>query len=812
MKDNFFKRQFIPHCNCAANKEAIFEYTYNQTFSGEKQGEVDILFLLEFKERDSLVKNFTSLVKFVLKDKYKFAIIPGLGCTPKGFSSGDTVNTYVTCKNANIKKRILEYTPKVIVTTGRSLYTITEMKDLKPDHFFSLHKDEKYLYSPEFKCDVVPLPALFTWNGNTEILDVFEFDHTKRQIQLACELAEKPKSRIQKLEFIKLDDPNSFIRDIIADESITDLSVDLETSGLNYFEDELYSIQFAFNEKIGYFAFFKEIDKELLIKLFSLKRICFIFQNGQFDIKFLKAKGIHNARNDFDTMYASYILNENKPKGLKPNAWIFTKHGGYEAKLKKVLDDEEVRKNFTKVPINILIEYACMDAIITYILKKYFEKRLLEEDEDVRNNFYNVMMKATDMIIEVEYTGIQLDRVYLNEYADSMKKEAKDIEDEIYKLAGRSFNLNSKKELTKVLEKVPGFEVLKDEDGNELRTKTGDLQLGRDIMDMYAEKGFPLAKKISHYYHIQKELSQIRDVESDKLKGNLKEQYKQKFLFEIDEKYETDEVTEEQDGFLASVYENRLHGGFDLGGTDTGRMASRGGLRSSINFQNFTKKEPFRKLFLPLKNHVFIEADYEGMEVGQASQISGTGALEENLLLGKDMHSYLATEMMKALGRINPDTKKFYTYEEIFQYAKVDEIEEFVKIRGMGKSTIFSCLTSETEVLTNKGLLRIDEIVPEVNKGKFTEFSDETLKLIGRDSKEYKISHSIFSESSELIDFELEDGTILSVTPDHTMIILRNGIEMKVEARNVLETDELLQWTNNTNQYENGKSQRAANS
>jgi DNA polymerase I-like protein with 3'-5' exonuclease and polymerase domains len=801
MKQDFFKRQFVANCHCAANKEAIFEYTYNQTFGGEKTGEVDILFLLEFKERDFLNKNFVSLVKHVLKEKYKYAIIPGLGCTPKGFSSGDTVNTYSTCKSANIKKRILEYNPKVIVTTGRSLYTITEMKDLKPDHFFSLHRDEKYLYSPEFKCNVVPLPPLFTWNSNNMMLDVFEFDHTKKQIQLACELSEQPKARVPKLNYIKLDNPNEFIKKLIEDPSIVDLSVDIETSGLDYFRDELYSIQFAFNETDGYFAFFKDIDKDLLIKLFALKRICFIFQNGQFDVKFLKANGIHNARNDFDTMYASYVLNENKPKGLKPNTWIFTKYGGYETKLKKSLNDEEVRKNFTKVPINILLEYACTDAIITYILKKYFEKRLLEEDEDVRNNFYNIMMKATDMIIEVEYTGIQLDRVYLNEYAESMRKEAKEIEDEIYKLAGRSFNLNSKKELTKVLEKVPGFVVLKDEEGNELRTKTGDLQLGRDIMDMYAEKGFPLAKKISHYYHIQKELSQIRDAEAEKVK-TVKDDFKQRVLFEIDEDL-IDLPIEEQDGFLASVYDNRLHGGFDLGGTDTGRMASRGGLRSSVNFQNFTKKESFRKLFLPIKDHVFIEADYEGMEVGQASQISGTGPLEENLLLGKDMHSFLASQMMKALGKINPQTGKFYTYEEIFQYAKIDEIPEFVKIRGQGKSTIFSCVTSETEILTNKGILKIDQIVPEVNKGQFTEFSDNSIKLIGRDSREYEISHSIFSESKEIIDFELDDGTLLSVTPDHQMIILRNGIEMRVDAKEVLETDELVQSTVNTSLYGN---------
>lgn len=846
------------HCHCAANSVVKspekndstygYEYTYDESrfnlSDKPAEAQVDVLILLEHKETPKILNWFhTKFCEARLDKNIKYVIKFGLACTPENFSSKDIIATYRTCKKFNMKERIQQLNPKVIITSGRALYTITESKDLKYEHFYSLHQDDTWIWSNEFNCKIFPIPALYTWFDTTpdringfkpteNPLDVYEKQFTVEQFKKACEAVNEPKARNFTPQFINHKNPNELLRRIIDDKSIKVVAYDTETGGLNYLTDSLYTLQLCYDGKAGHFMYWKDVDKNLIIELFNAGKIM-VAHNGQFDMRFLRANGIHNARCDFETMLASHILNENSPNGLKPLTWIYTRFGGYEQKLKNYLKDQKL-DSFLELPENILLEYACMDSIITFMLYEYFTARLDEEDEDVKNYYYNYVIPAVQMITDVEFTGIPVDMAYVDSYNALLNRKLKRIHNAIQKKAALlcpddfkdiEINLNSGLQVSKLFRAYPNFLVARDEDGAPLLTKKGDLVLDKEALLQYGRTGkhkISAAKLLIRQNNISKEISQIGinkynervgillgDIEPNGKKNKKQQAVRKKtdvFDFADDDvmldsedsdkvlisirkvlsKYFDPTTFEDNanDGLLGSIFEQRLHGGFNLHGTETGRMSSSGGLSSSVNLQNMTKRKQFRKIFAPRPGHVFLSGDYQGMEVVQASQMSGPGNLEKVLLEGKDFHCFTGRKIMEIMGRD-------VTYEEFEHRAKVLKEEEFVKYRNWSKSLNFSCLTGDTLIKTSFGILRIDEVVPEINSGIFTQYIG-SLRLLNRNSEERQITHTIFKENQEILDIYLSDASKISITPDHKMIIYKDGEEIKVNAEELTTNDSLV--------------------
>ena len=692
---NFLQAKKTTSCNCSVRKKSIYQDTYKEIFKNKECENYDIIVLLEFKEFHEKYNVFKRFCNTYLKD-YSYIILPALGCTPIGYSSDDTISVYSTCKQNHIRPLIKKYKPKVIITTGRAIYSITETREMRPEHFFvpvndallTYQIDDTYIYSLEYECKVFPIPALYQWimnaKGNDEprVKDVYEYKFSIAQFKRAIESLSERKQRVFKPELKLEKNTPEFLQFLINNKEITSIAIDTETEGFNYFEDNIISIQFSYNGKSGHFCYWKDINKELLIKLFDRKDIIFIFHNGQFDLKWLITKGIKNARCDFETMLASHTLNENSPNGLKPLTWIYTAFGGYDLELKRYIKQHKI-KDWRDLPESLLLGYACYDAVITYQLYKYFTHRLDLEDVDVKNNFYNYVMPAVAMITDVEMTGVQIDLNYLNEYVSNLKSKAQQLENELHQVAGKSFNIKSSKELSAIIRALPDFKTLKDDRGNELITKNGDLVLDIETVDRYAkELNLPFMKKISEYNHITKEISQL-GYETKQNNSNKKS------LFEEDE---DNEHEENEKGFLASMYEGRLYGGYKLHGTETGRMSGGGGLDSTINWQNMPTQKDFRKMFLASNGYIIGAADYSAMEVCIYSQLAGTGILESLILDKKDMHCFTAVRLMKMFG---VDT----TYEEVYNKTQIEGKEDkfFKDWRQTSKKNNFEGLYGATK-------------------------------------------------------------------------------------------------------------------
>jgi uracil-DNA glycosylase family 4 len=130
---------------------------------------------------------------------------------------------------------------------------------------------------------------------------------------------------------------------VVIDESIEELkqnfedlfkapwvSVDIETTGLNFLEDSINTIALSFykGEELVTLAIswdhkhannsykFKAVLQDLLSKLFSSPQGK-VLQKCKFDLKFLKKYGVEKFNNIWDTKIMQHLVNENVPKDLR---------------------------------------------------------------------------------------------------------------------------------------------------------------------------------------------------------------------------------------------------------------------------------------------------------------------------------------------------------------------------------------------------------------------------------------------------------------------------------------------------------------
>lgn len=109
------------------------------------------------------------------------------------------------------------------------------------------------------------------------------------------------------------------------DSMVAPLSVDIETTGLNFLTDVINTISFTTDERTVVIPFkhkdAKWTEDELEQLVFVLQKILHnknnrkVFHNGKFDVKFFYKEGIFPV-NLWDTKLIQHVLDENLPKGL----------------------------------------------------------------------------------------------------------------------------------------------------------------------------------------------------------------------------------------------------------------------------------------------------------------------------------------------------------------------------------------------------------------------------------------------------------------------------------------------------------------
>jgi len=128
--------------------------------------------------------------------------------------------------------------------------------------------------------------------------------------------------------------------------------------------------------------------------------IFLITHNGKFDLLWTWVHLGIQWENDFDTMLAHFLLDENSRHGLKYLAQVFCGAPDWE------IDNTE--KQGINVPLNKHCKYLAHDVFYTRKLRYVFGK-MLNEDPEVKRVFTKIMMPCSNLFVEIEYDGVFID-------------------------------------------------------------------------------------------------------------------------------------------------------------------------------------------------------------------------------------------------------------------------------------------------------------------------------------------------------------------------------------------------------------------
>lgn len=149
--------------------------------------------------------------------------------------------------------------------------------------------------------------------------------------------------------------------------------------------------------------------------------------NIKFDNQIWLKYNIIPAGRMLDGMLAKYILNEEKPNGLKEMVTRYLpEFSGYQN------ENNLDKLPWDKKPLEPLSKYGCLDTDCTFRLMLFFEKKLI--DTGLYSLYRNLIMPASLVLTEAEKNGLYLDRTFneklLHEYKtnlESAKNKCLDI-------------------------------------------------------------------------------------------------------------------------------------------------------------------------------------------------------------------------------------------------------------------------------------------------------------------------------------------------------------------------------------------------
>lgn len=390
---------------------------------------------------------------------------------------------------------------------------------------------------------------------------------------------EKPKT-IENIKYKIIKDTNEI--------NINETSaIYLEILGTNYHNGQILGIG-VYNKKSSIYIPFETLKKSPNI-LTNIEKITYDYKKIYVTFKKQNIK-IDNVM--FDTMLAAYLLDYNVKEdiaylanSLNVNIPFYETTFG---KKEQTINEEEIAKN------------ACLKAKFIYDTYKELEEKL--KQEEMYDLFKNIEMPLITVLGDMEYEGINIDKETLLEMKTEIKEKIELISEEIYLIAGKTFNISSPQQLGEIL-----FENLNLPHGK--KGKTG-YSTAADVLNKLKDK-HPIIEKILEHRSLTK----------------LYTTYIEGLMKEIKE-----------DGKIHTIYNQAL--------TKTGRLSSQ-----EPNLQNIPARDEYgkliRKAFIPSKNSIIMSGDYSQIELRILASIANVESLIEAFNNNKDIHKKTASDIFK---------------------------------------------------------------------------------------------------------------------------------------------------------------------
>lgn len=354
---------------------------------------------------------------------------------------------------------------------------------------------------------------------------------------------------------------------------------------------------------------------ELLRPLLEDEKILKIGHNIKYDMHiFAREFGADfQIKNIADTMLMSYILDgTTHGHGMDELAQLFLNHK--TIKYTDICGSGKNQISFDQADLENATQYAAEDADITLRLYHVFKKRLT--DDTLKFVYENIDLPLISILFKMEETGIMIDQSHLKTLNTFFGDELSRLTDDIYKLAGEEFNINSPAQLGMIFFEKMGLEGGK---------KGANGAYGTDVkvLETLASNGNELAKAVLEYRTFAK----------------LKSTYVEALLKQADIK-------------------NRVHTSFLQTVTNTGRLSSQDPNLQNIPIRTTAGKE-IRRAFIARSGYKLIAADYSQIELRLMADVANVKALKESFLRNEDIHARTASQIFnKPLSEIDSDTRR----------------------------------------------------------------------------------------------------------------------------------------------------------
>ena len=432
----------------------------------------------------------------------------------------------------------------------------------------------------------------------------------------------------------KVEEINGFSKDLISTDVI---SLDIESTGLDAWDDELLLIQAKVNNNIYIFDT-KKIGSKLTKYVVSLikdsKKEC-IGHNIKFDIKFLERKTGELITNVYDTMIVEQILFAGLSRKMPSLDELVEKY------CNRVLD-KTVRKTFInaeEITQEQLI-YAASD--VTY-LEEIKAKQLKDAEEKKLRKVVDLENMLLPVVASMEINGVKLNQEHWLKLEKLYIKKAKESEKNFIHYIISNVDFSNFKN---TLECADFFAVFHKKTIKETEFLTNLTE--PKFMEEWFIKNF----NIGSSYQVKAVLQKITglDIKSTGEKVVAPYAHKHEIVrLLLDFREASKKVSTYGAVFLKHVnkYTGRVHADFNQMGTATGRFSS-----DTPNMQNIPAdsdetpdEESYRAAFIAEEGNVVITSDYSQAELRLLAVVSGEQELINGFIRGDDAHKVAATKL-----------------------------------------------------------------------------------------------------------------------------------------------------------------------
>ncbi|MBJ7575713.1 DNA polymerase I [Luteimonas sp. MC1828] len=337
-------------------------------------------------------------------------------------------------------------------------------------------------------------------------------------------------------------------------------------------------------------------------------------QNGKYDLHVLRRHGVAVAGYADDTLLESFVLDSGRARHDMDS--LARRELGYQTVAYEDVAGKGAKQiRFSQVAIDDATRYAAEDADITLRLHRVMSARLADEP-GLTGVYRDIEMPLVPVLARIEANGVLVDADELRRQGAGLGRRMLELQQRGTELAGRTFNLDSPKQVCALLYDELKLPTL-------VKTPKGQPSANEEALEAIADL-HELPRVILDY----RSLAKLRGTYTDKLPE------------------------------MINPDTGRLHTSYQQAGAATGRLAS-----SDPNLQNIPiRTEDGRRIrtaFIAPPGRKLVACDYSQIELRIMAHLSQDAGLVAAFEAGADIHRATAAEVFgRTLDEVTGDERR----------------------------------------------------------------------------------------------------------------------------------------------------------